>query len=59
MNDERARHMSVLNYTDASAMTADAINAAKTVNEDCGSPVVVELSTWTRAMGVCHVTDGA
>lgn len=51
--------MSVLNYTDASAMTADAINAAKTVNEDCGSPVVVELSTWTRAMGVCHVTDGA
>ncbi len=43
MNDVQARHISVLIYTDASAMTADAVGAAKDAMSDgCGSPVAVE-----------------
>lgn len=43
VNDVQARFMSVLIYTDATAMTADAVGAAKDVMIDsCGSPVVVE-----------------
>ena len=46
VNDVQARNMSVLIYTDASAMTADAIAAAKNVMADgCRSPVVVEPAT--------------
>lgn len=43
VNDVPTRHISVLIYTDASAMTADAVGAAKDVMSDgCGTPVVVE-----------------
>lgn len=46
VNDVQASHMSVLIYTDASAMTDDAVAAARNVMTDgCGSPVVVELAT--------------
>jgi hypothetical protein len=43
VNDVQARFMSVMIYTDASAMTALAVGAAQNVmSDDCGSPVVVE-----------------